>query len=191
MNSFSNSHYWLLDGHEFEQAPGVGDGQGGLACCSPWGRKESDTIEWLNWTELNWSRPLKFMTEKQRLSFTRAVLFERGKRVLRYEMLLGVSKTKIWSHRGMQSFQTTIICWELRLCPPSLDKAEPLLHTCPPGTSASSAGNRMSNAGLAAWLPGLGMFLAQPLAPIVSFPACPGPFWKKEKQTPSWPSHSL
>ena len=37
-----------LDGHEFEQAPGVGDGQGGLACCSPWGRKESDTTRWLN-----------------------------------------------------------------------------------------------------------------------------------------------
>ena len=37
-----------LDGHEFEQAPGVGDGQGGLACCSPWGRKESDTTERLN-----------------------------------------------------------------------------------------------------------------------------------------------
>ena len=32
-----------FDGHEFEQAPGVGDGQGNLACCSPWGRKESDT----------------------------------------------------------------------------------------------------------------------------------------------------
>ena len=31
-----------LDGHEFEQAPGVGDGQGSLTCCSPWGRKESD-----------------------------------------------------------------------------------------------------------------------------------------------------
>ena len=41
-----------LDGHEFEQAPGVGDGQGGLACCSPWGRKESDMSEQLNWTEL-------------------------------------------------------------------------------------------------------------------------------------------
>ena len=40
-----------LDGHEFEQAPGVGDGQGSLACCSPWGRKESDTTEQLNWTE--------------------------------------------------------------------------------------------------------------------------------------------
>ena len=38
-----------LNGHEFEQALGVGDGQGGLACCSPWGRKESDTTEWLNW----------------------------------------------------------------------------------------------------------------------------------------------
>ena len=36
-------HHWL-DGHEFEQAPGVGDGQGGLACCSPW-VAESDTIE--------------------------------------------------------------------------------------------------------------------------------------------------
>ena len=39
-----------LDGHEFEQAPGVGDGQGRLACSSPWGCKESDTTEWLNWT---------------------------------------------------------------------------------------------------------------------------------------------
>ena len=39
-----------LDGHEFEQAPGVGDGQGGLVCCSAWGRKESDTTKWLNWT---------------------------------------------------------------------------------------------------------------------------------------------
>ena len=37
-----------LDGHEFEQAPGVGDGQGGLACCDLWGHKESDTTEGLN-----------------------------------------------------------------------------------------------------------------------------------------------
>ena len=34
-----------LNGHEFEQAPGVGDGQGSLAFCSPWGRKESDTTQ--------------------------------------------------------------------------------------------------------------------------------------------------
>ena len=44
-------HYQLY-GHEFEQALGVCDRQGSLVCCSPWGRKESDTIDWLNWTEL-------------------------------------------------------------------------------------------------------------------------------------------
>ena len=38
-----------LDGHKFEQAPGVRDGQGGLACCSPWGHQQSDMTE-LNWT---------------------------------------------------------------------------------------------------------------------------------------------
>ena len=41
-----------LDGHEFEQTLGVGDGQGSLACCSPWGCKELDRTEWLDWTEL-------------------------------------------------------------------------------------------------------------------------------------------
>ena len=39
-----------LNKNEFEQAPGVGDGQGGLLCCSPWGHKELDMTEWLNWT---------------------------------------------------------------------------------------------------------------------------------------------
>ena len=42
-----------LNGHEFEQAPGIGDGQGSLVCCSPWGCNESDTTESLNCTELN------------------------------------------------------------------------------------------------------------------------------------------
>ena len=37
-----------LNGHEFGQAPGVGDGQGGLVYCGPWGLKESDTTERLN-----------------------------------------------------------------------------------------------------------------------------------------------
>ena len=40
-----------LKGHEFEQATGVGDGQGNLACCSPLGRKTSDMTERLNWTD--------------------------------------------------------------------------------------------------------------------------------------------
>ena len=41
-----------LDAHEFEQAMGAGDEQGSLACCSPWGHKESDKAEQLNWPEL-------------------------------------------------------------------------------------------------------------------------------------------
>ena len=44
-----------LNGHEFGWIPGVGDGQGGLACCGSWGHKESDTTEWPNWTELIWA----------------------------------------------------------------------------------------------------------------------------------------
>ena len=41
--------HYRLDGHEFKQAPGVVDGQGSLACCSPWDHKESDMTEQLNW----------------------------------------------------------------------------------------------------------------------------------------------
>ena len=45
-------HHWL-DGYEFEQAPGVGDGQGGLVCYNPQGHKELGTTERLNWTEVS------------------------------------------------------------------------------------------------------------------------------------------
>ena len=48
-------HHWL-DGHGLGWTLGVGDGQGGLACCGSWGRKESDTTERLNWTELYWNK---------------------------------------------------------------------------------------------------------------------------------------
>ena len=54
--------HWL-DGHEFEQALGVGDRQGSLACSSPWGRKESDTTERLNWTESNLKTALPWKGE--------------------------------------------------------------------------------------------------------------------------------
>ena len=43
-------HHWL-NGLEFEYASRVGDGQGSLACCSPWGHKELDLTEWLNWVD--------------------------------------------------------------------------------------------------------------------------------------------
>ena len=49
-------HHWH-NGHEFEQALGVGDGQGSLACCSPWGHKESYSTQQLNWTD--WTIGLK------------------------------------------------------------------------------------------------------------------------------------
>ena len=53
-----------LDGHEFGWTPGVGDGQGGLACCDSWGHKESDTTEQLNWTELDWRESCHFFNSK-------------------------------------------------------------------------------------------------------------------------------
>ena len=50
-------HHWLV-GRESEWTPGVGDGQGGLACCDSWGRKESDTTERLNWLKIMASGPV-------------------------------------------------------------------------------------------------------------------------------------
>ena len=52
----------LQDGREFEQGPGVRDGQGGLACCSPWGCKELDMTDWLDWTDGNSSWQKMFLT---------------------------------------------------------------------------------------------------------------------------------
>ena len=49
---------WHHNGHEFEQTPGGGEGQGSLACCSPWGYKESDT------TEQQWSPEERRATEQ-------------------------------------------------------------------------------------------------------------------------------
>ena len=55
-DSLENVWHHRLDGHEFKQALGVGDGQGSLACCSPWGRRVKH-----DWgTELNWERPSLF-----------------------------------------------------------------------------------------------------------------------------------
>ena len=61
-------HHWL-DGREAQWTPGVGDGQGGLACCDSWDRKELDTTEWLNWTECPQND--KTIVMKKRLMITR------------------------------------------------------------------------------------------------------------------------
>ena len=56
--------HWL-DGHKFEQALGVFEGQGSLVCCSPWGHKESDTTEQLIWTELkSYKRSMQTLTKQ-------------------------------------------------------------------------------------------------------------------------------
>ena len=59
-NEMVGWHHWL-NGREFEQALGVGDGQGSLACYSPWSHKESDITERLNWTDSNKPSKLTFL----------------------------------------------------------------------------------------------------------------------------------
>ena len=63
-------HHQLSE-HGFGWTPGVGDGQGGLVCCDSWGHKESDTTEWLNWTELRFV--IAFLPRNKCLNLTVAV----------------------------------------------------------------------------------------------------------------------
>ena len=60
-------HHWL-DGRESQWTPGVGDGQGGLACCDSWGRKESDTTERLIWSDLIWLWNLNILVQMNLLT---------------------------------------------------------------------------------------------------------------------------
>ena len=87
-------HHWL-DGHEFEWAPGVCDGQGGLACCDSWGRKESDMTEWLNWTELIFKPSLWFVHPDYHCCNLDAHIFMNGSRFLLFLFLSLVSSS--WS----------------------------------------------------------------------------------------------
>ena len=61
LSLFSLFPHHQLNGHEFEQAPEIGDGQGSLTCCSPWGHKESDTTNRLNWTDGTGNHYLSFL----------------------------------------------------------------------------------------------------------------------------------
>ena len=64
-----------LNGHEFEQTPGVGDGQGGMECCSPWGHKESDTERLNNNNKkAEWEKTLQILTVKHTVSVSCSVV---------------------------------------------------------------------------------------------------------------------
>ena len=71
-------HHWL-HGYESGWTPWVGDGQEGLACCNSWGRKESDTIERLNWTELNHNPVCETAKETQMYRTVFWTLWERAR----------------------------------------------------------------------------------------------------------------
>ena len=91
-----------FNGHGFGWAPGVGDGQGGLACCNSWGRKESDTTEQLNWTEMTrWMKKqivvypqnrIKLNIKKKMLIFSmwinlKTIIFGEKKRQITYDTI--------------------------------------------------------------------------------------------------------
>ena len=84
----------LLDGHEFDNAQGVGDEHGSLAYCSPLGHKESDTTEWLNWTEqdmqlLTPKYPRKKLCELDNHAYTeKVVVFVWGSLVVPFNIFI-------------------------------------------------------------------------------------------------------
>ena len=105
-------HHWL-DGHEFEWTPGVGDGQGGLACCNLWDRKELDTTEWLNWTEQK--LVITFLPRNKRLLILwlhspSAVILEPSK--IKSDTVSTVSPSI--SHEVMESDAMIFVFWMLR-----------------------------------------------------------------------------
>ena len=90
-----------LDGHEFEQAPGVGDGQESLACCSPWGRKQSDRTERLNGTESYWTSshvPLYLFLRKY-LFISLAYFITGFFKLLCFKSFFFFPKSIFWDHR--------------------------------------------------------------------------------------------
>ena len=116
-------HYRLY-GYEVGQAPGVGDGQGGLACCSPWGRKESDTTEQLNRNELNpktikemWRSPptekKKTKSNTKKTSF-RGFLQERKKKFLEADQFNSIETILYNRKRTLTTYPITFITGSLK-----------------------------------------------------------------------------
>ena len=100
-----------LNGREFEWTPGVVNGQGGLQSCDSWGCQESDTTEWLNWTELCTTESLKKITY-----WHHQVLLEVGERERELRPLLNHNENqKIW---GSENRST---CEAVGIIPPKRD----------------------------------------------------------------------
>ena len=100
-------HHWL-NGHGFELTPGIGDGQGGLACCSLWGHKELEMTEWLNWTELR--RRLCFLLHN-RCSIILTNIYQAP-------IMCSINYYCLWTYRLTSEvlwvwFQTTALKWTL------------------------------------------------------------------------------
>ena len=96
-------HHWL-SGHGFRWTPWVGDGQGGLACCSSWGHKESDMTEWLNWTELY-------------VQYLVNINLHMWKKTVNFKAIGHFYKFKVWNHNNMiygkslESCQLSVTPW--------------------------------------------------------------------------------
>ena len=95
-----------LNGHESESTPGVGDGQGGLMCCSPWGRKESDTTERLSWTETFYKHLFYYSCYFPTLSFCIRAALGRSRR----RKAVRSSQTNLRWEESLYSFPSTTVC---------------------------------------------------------------------------------
>ena len=116
-----------LDGRELEQAPGVGDVQRSLACCRPWGRKESDTTERLSWTEyIEWEGGFAKYDEYIITLLLRALSVDNASRMLkysnRYKLVWGLQAPlcRPLGGDGPVGVDVTLFCSQLNFCTLSL-----------------------------------------------------------------------
>ena len=129
-------HHWL-DRHKFEQALGVGDGQGSLACCSPWGHKESDMTEQLNWTDA-FEIQLDYVVTFCSPSVDPLISYVINFLNLLYDSFCIVKFHKFWQIQchlfiGAVSIQNcfitlkNVLCFTCSVCPSSLNLCHPLI----------------------------------------------------------------
>ena len=123
------------NGHEFEQIPGVGDGQGGLACCSPWGFKESDTTERLNDNKSSFVELIS-MTEDEMVGWHHRLnghAFEQTHREAWCATVHGVSKTWTWLQFSCSGMSDSLQPHELQHARPPCPSPTPGVHpnSCP------------------------------------------------------------